>query len=162
MDVCCVPRVWCLTVLKLRFAEWLLRLQHAAVIQVLEEGGCDFSVEIYSETPTSPAGQAELDQLAASIPNAVLQINTDMIWSWQMMASADVLVMSNSAFSISAALLNPNAFNVFFPGAQVHQSRIEMRHWHTPLDTNGTLPALSLDTLRRRIGVLPSFLPGII
>lgn len=68
------------------------------------------------------------------------------------MATADVLVMSNSAFSISAALLNPNAFNVFFPGAQLHQSRVEMSHWHTPLDRNGTLPSAALQALKRRVG----------
>ncbi|KAF6254646.1 hypothetical protein COO60DRAFT_295910 [Scenedesmus sp. NREL 46B-D3] len=109
------------------------------ITQVLDEARCDYSVEVYCEAPSSEAGRAELQQLQQAIPHAVLQVSQDMVWSWQQMATADVLVMSNSAFSISAALLNPNAFNVFFPGAQVHQSRVELRHWHTPLDRNGTL-----------------------
>lgn len=120
--------------------------------QVFDESGCDYSVEIYTEAPATDSGRAELEQLKAEIPYAVLQISTDLVWSWQMMATADVLVMSNSAFSISAALLNPNAFNVFFPGAQVHQSRIEMRHWHTPLDRNGTLSIFAMQQLKQRVG----------
>ncbi|KAF8058943.1 WIN1 [Scenedesmus sp. PABB004] len=120
------------------------------ITDVLDGAGCDYSVEVYTEAPTTVAGKEELDALVAAIPNAVLQASTDMVWSWQQMATCDVLVMSNSAFSISAALLNPNAFSVFFPGAQVHQSRIELRHWHTPLDRNGTLSPNSLEVLRRR------------
>lgn len=128
-------------------------------LQVLDEAGCDYSVEVYTEAPESAAGVAELELLKQQIPSAVLQVSTDMVWSWQMMATADVLVMSNSAFSISAALLNPNAYNVFFPGAQVHQSRIEMRHWHTPMDRNGTLSAQSMDNLRQRVGLWPKVAP---
>jgi hypothetical protein len=119
---------------------------------VLDEAGCDYAVEIYTEAPSSAAGKAELEQLRAAIPHVVMQVSKDMVWSWQQMATADVLVMSNSAFSISAALLNPNAFNVFFPGAQVHQSRVEMKHWHTPLDRNGTLSMGALQELKRRVG----------
>ncbi|WIA19534.1 hypothetical protein OEZ85_004143 [Tetradesmus obliquus] len=122
------------------------------ITQVLDEAGCDFSVEVYTEAPSSAAGRAELEQLRQAIPHAVMQVSKDMVWSWQQMATADVLVMSNSAFSISAALLNPNAFNVFFPGAQLHQSRVEMSHWHTPLDRNGTLPSAALQALKRRVG----------
>lgn len=130
------------------------------ITEVLEEAGCVYSIEIYTEEPATLAGRAELRLLKRDIPNAVLQVGTDMVWSWQMMATADALIMSNSAFSISAALLNPNGFNVFFPEAQVHQSRIEMRHWHTPKDRNGTLSAPSIDVLRRRVGLEPK-LPAI-
>lgn len=126
---------------------------------MLDEAGCDYSVEIYTEAPATAAGEAELQLLKHEIPSAVLQVSTDMVWSWQMMATADTLIMSNSAFSISAALLNPNAYNVFFPGAQVHQSRIEMRHWHTPVDRNGTLSTHSVEKLRRRVGLWPRVAP---
>jgi hypothetical protein len=122
------------------------------LLQVLDEAGCDYSVEVYTEAPSSEAGRAELEQLRAGIPHAVLQVSKDMVWSWQQMATADVLVMSNSAFSISAALLNPNAFNVFFPNAQQHQSRVEMKHWHTPLDRNGTLSMGARQALKLRVG----------
>jgi hypothetical protein len=69
-----------------------------------------------------------------------------------MLATADILVMSNSAFSLSAALLNPDGFNVFFPNAKQQQFRVPLKHWIMPLDSNGTLSQAAVDELKRRTG----------
>jgi hypothetical protein len=69
-----------------------------------------------------------------------------------MLATADILVMSNSAFSLSAALLNPDGFNVFFPNAKQQQFRVPLKHWIMPLDSNGTLSQGAIEELKRRTG----------
>lgn len=117
----------------------------------MDELGCDFTVEVYTETPTTPEGEAELRYMKEHMPAVVMLISTDLSWSWQMMSTADVLIMSNSAFSLSAAVMNPNALNVFFPNAKSRQARIRLDHWFQPLDMHGTLPHTALDHLRARL-----------
>lgn len=121
-------------------------------LQVMDSVGCVYTVEIYTETPRTEEGKAELQLLQAHIPGSVALVSADLAWSWQMMATADVLVMSNSAFSLSAALLNPDAFNVFFPNAKQSQFRVPLKHWVMPLDRNGTLSQADVDRLRARLG----------
>jgi hypothetical protein len=120
----------------------------------LDSVGCIFTVEIFTETARTEEGKAELAMLQQHIPGAVLLVSTDLAWSWQMLATADILVMSNSAFSLSAALLNPDGCNVFFPNAKQQQFRVPLKHWIMPLDSNGTLSDTALDTLRRRVDVV--------
>lgn len=125
-----------------------------ACTQVLEPMGCDYSVEVYIESPSTPESVAELSLLRSSIPNAVLLVDTDMLWSWQMMATADIVVMSNSMFSLSAALMNPNALTIHVPYNH-YVNRVgmfKMRHWFSPLNENGTLPSQAIDELRKRTG----------
>lgn len=124
-------------------------------LQVLDSVGCIFTIEIFTETPHTAAGTAELEMLKQRLPGAVLLASTDLAWSWQMLSTADILVMSNSAFSLSAALLNPGGFNVFFPNAKQQQFRVPLRHWITPLDSTGTLPRAAVEELRRRVGHRP-------
>jgi hypothetical protein len=123
-------------------------------LQVLDSAGCIFTMEIFTETPRTAEGQAELDLLKQQLPGAVLLVSTDLAWSWQMLATADILVMSNSAFSLSAALLNPDGFNVFFPNAKQQQFRVPLKHWIMPLDSNGTLSTAATDELKRRVGLV--------
>jgi hypothetical protein len=73
-----------------------------------------------------------------------------------MLATADILLMSNSAFSLSAALLNPDGFNVFFPNAKQQQFRVPLKHWILPMDSNGTLSQAAVDELKRRTGAYGS------
>ncbi|KAF8062660.1 HET-E1 [Scenedesmus sp. PABB004] len=122
-----------------------------SVMQELDEAGCVFSVEVYTEAPGSAEGAAELAALGAALAAPVVLPSADLAWSWQQMATADVLVMSNSAFSLSAALLNPNAFHVYFPNAEPQQFRIPLRTWARARDAGGALPAPALDELRRRL-----------
>jgi hypothetical protein len=111
-------------------------------------------VEVFIEAPSNQEGQQELDLLRASIPNAVLLVDTDMLWTWQMMATADILVMSNSMFSLSAALMNPNALTMHVPYNHYSQrvGMFKMKHWIAPLDENGTLPDAAADAIRQRTG----------
>jgi hypothetical protein len=78
-----------------------------------------------------------------------------MFWSWQMMATADILVMSNSMFSVSAALLNPDAVSIHVPPQQAvsRQGMFKLRHWLAPLDSNGTLSQFAISLIRRRAGL---------
>lgn len=113
--------------------------------------GCDFTVEVFAETPSTPEGKVELQYLQQNMPAVVMLVSTDLSWSWQMMATADILVMSNSAFSLSAAIMNPNALNIYFPNAKSQQGRVYMNHWHMPTDMHGTLPPKALEALRARL-----------
>jgi hypothetical protein len=119
---------------------------------VLDAASCIFTIEVFTETPRTDAGKAELQLLQQHLPGAVLLVSTDLAWSWQKLATADILVMSNSAFSLSAALLNPDGFNVFFPNAKQQQFRVPLKHWTMPMDSNGTLSQAAVEDLRRRIG----------
>jgi hypothetical protein len=123
-------------------------------LQALEQVGCDYSVEVFIESPVNQEGEEELALLRASLPHAVVLVDTDMLWTWQMMATADVLVMSNSMFSLSAALLNPNALTIHVPYKHYSQrvGMFKMRHWVLPLDENGTLPDAAADAIRQRTG----------
>lgn len=124
-------------------------------MQALEQAGCDYSVEVFIEAPSNAEGEAELALLRSSIPNALLLVDTDMLWTWQMMATADILVMSNSMFSLSAALMNPNALTIHVPYSHYSQrvGMFKMGHWLAPLDENGTLPGTAADAIRQRTGV---------
>lgn len=51
-------------------------------MQVLEGIGCDYSMEVYIEAPRTPEGVEELKVLQQQIPNAVLLVETDMLWTW--------------------------------------------------------------------------------
>lgn len=124
-------------------------------LQVLDTAGCIFTIEVFTETPHTAEGKAELQLLQQQLPGAVLLVSTDLAWSWQMLATADILVMSNSAFSLSAALLSPDGFNVFFPNAKQQQFRVPLKHWIMPLDSNGTLSAAAVGELKRRVGMAP-------
>ncbi|KAF8073262.1 ABCG35 [Scenedesmus sp. PABB004] len=125
-----------------------------AIAAVLEPLGCDYAMEVYIESPRTPEGVEEIRVLRQLIPNSVMLIDTDMLWSWQMMATADVVVMSNSMFSMSAALLNPNAIGIHVPYKH-YINRVGMfrlRHWHTPVNDNGTLPVAAINELQSRAG----------
>ncbi|KAF6255837.1 hypothetical protein COO60DRAFT_167155 [Scenedesmus sp. NREL 46B-D3] len=124
------------------------------ITDALEQAGCNYSVEVFIEAPANQEGAEELQLLRTAIPNAVLLVDTDMLWTWQMMATADVLVMSNSMFSLSAALLNPNALTIHVPYNHYSQrvGMFKMKHWVSPLDENGTLPDAAGDAIRQRTG----------
>uniref|UniRef100_A0A383W8L3 Uncharacterized protein n=1 Tax=Tetradesmus obliquus TaxID=3088 RepID=A0A383W8L3_TETOB len=124
------------------------------ITDALEQAGCDYSVEVFIEAPSNAEGEAELALLRSSIPNALLLVDTDMLWTWQMMATADILVMSNSMFSLSAALMNPNALTIHVPYSHYSQrvGMFKMGHWLAPLDENGTLPGTAADAIRQRTG----------
>jgi hypothetical protein len=125
--------------------------------QVLEEAGCQYTVEIHTETPRTPEMVSEIHMLKAGIPNAVMLPGKDLLWTWQMMATADILVMSNSMFSVSAALLNPDAISIHVPPRQavVRQGMFKLRHWLAPEDENGTMSGAALDVIRQRVGLKP-------
>jgi hypothetical protein len=127
-------------------------------LQALEQVGCDYAVEVFIESPSNQEGEDELALLRASLPHSVVLVDTDMLWTWQMMATADVLVMSNSMFSLSAALLNPNALTIHVPYKHYSQrvGMFKMRHWVSPLDENGTLPGTAADAIRQRTGYTAS------
>jgi hypothetical protein len=135
-------------------APWHAAAAAAAGPQALEADGCDYSVEVFIEAPVNQEGEAELQLLRSSIPNAVLLVASDMLWTWQMMASADILVMSNSMFSLSAALMNPNALTIHVPYSHYSQrvGMFKMKHWLVPLDENGTLPDAAADAIQQRTG----------
>lgn len=99
----------------------------------------------------------ELHTLKRGIPNAVMLPGKDLLWTWQMMATADILVMSNSMFSVSAALLNPDAISIHVPPRQavVRQGMFKLRHWIAPEDENGTMADAAMDVIRQRVGLRP-------
>jgi hypothetical protein len=99
----------------------------------------------------------ELHMLKHGIPNAVMLPGKDLLWTWQMMATADILVMSNSMFSVSAALLNPDAISIHVPPRQavVRQGMFKLRHWLAPEDENGTMSDAALDVIGQRVGLKP-------
>lgn len=122
---------------------------------MLEPLGCEVAIEVYIEAPRTPEGVAEIKLLQEQIPHAVMLVDTEMLWTWQQMATADVVVMSNSMFSMSAALMNPQAVCIHVPYRH-YSTRVGMfrlAHWYTPLDENGTLPSALADDLERRVGL---------
>jgi hypothetical protein len=123
--------------------------------QELDAMGCVHSIEVHTEAPHTAEGEAELEELRAALPTAVVLPSMELSWAWQALATADVLVMSNSAFSLSAALLNPNAFHVYYPNPKPSQLRTPALHWHVPADRLGTLPQSALDDLRARLAYMP-------
>lgn len=126
-------------------------------MQVLEKAGCHYSVEIHIETPRTPELVEEVKTLKENIPNSVMLPGKDLFWTWQMMATADILVMSNSMFSVSAALLNPDGISIHVPPRQavVRQGMFKLRHWLAPLDENGTLSEAALNVIKQRAGLRP-------
>ncbi|WIA21629.1 hypothetical protein OEZ85_000811 [Tetradesmus obliquus] len=127
------------------------------VTKVLEAAGCQYTVEVHTETPRTPEMVEELHTLKRGIPNAVMLPGKDLLWTWQMMATADILVMSNSMFSVSAALLNPDAISIHVPPRQavVRQGMFKLRHWIAPEDENGTMADAAMDVIRQRVGLRP-------
>jgi hypothetical protein len=112
-------------------------------------------IECYTERPTSPTSRKELASLRSTFPSISLLIDTDDLWNWQQMATADILVLSLSTYSVVPSLLNPNALIIGpkptgLDGSPM--SVLRMRHWHSTLDHNGTLPATVLQQVRQRFG----------
>jgi hypothetical protein len=82
-------------------------------------------------------------------------VGSDDLWTWQQMATADVLITSLSTYGTMPALLNPSALIIAPPPTGLDGtplSMLRMRHWFTTLDHNGTLPGEVLLQVQHRFG----------
>lgn len=151
----CLPANCAVMLTYLQSNTWLLFISQSA--QEFERSGCDYSFEVYIEAPLNAEAIAEIKLLRHSIPNAVVMVDTDLLWTWQMMASADVLVLSSSMFSASAALLNPDGVVVQVPEERYSHRAGEfmMGHWLKTASDLGDMTSDMLQRLQARLGVLP-------
>lgn len=127
---------------------------------MLEPLSRDVLIELYTERPTSADRRRELAALRRAFPAILtLLVDTDDIWNWQQMASADILVLSLSTYAVVPSLLNPNAL-VIAPNPVgldgKPKSFLHMRHWHHTVDHKGALPPEVLQQLQLRFGGLPN------
>lgn len=125
----------------------------AQVVAELEAAGAGYTVEWFTEPPTSPEEAADLARLRRSVPAITLLTDSDVLWNWGQLATADVLVMSKSAYSLVPALLNTQGL-VLRPPLSTPCTRHDgctPSGWHLAADTSGTLAPLTLTELRRRL-----------
>ncbi|KAF8064528.1 katG [Scenedesmus sp. PABB004] len=119
------------------------------VTAALERLGVEYTVEWFTEPGRSAEEEADLARIAAAVPHASLQLGADSLWNWQQMATADVLVMSKSAYSLVPALANPDAL-IIRPPPAAPCGRCYPSHWVIAADDAGALPPGALGALERR------------
>lgn len=96
---------------------WLRFLLHAC--QVLDAAHLDYTVEWYTEASATPDQHEDVATVRKTIPNLTMIFDSDIIWTWENMASADVLVMSLSAFSIVPAIVNSKGLIIRAPPSPI-------------------------------------------
>ena len=117
--------------------------------------GHDVVTELYTERPATRGSRRELAALRRRFPAIVLLAGTDDMWNYQQMATADIMVLSLSMYSVVPALLNPNAL-VIGPKPQALDGKpisvMRMPTWFNASDHNGTLPAEVMQQVQERFG----------
>lgn len=110
---------------------------------------------MYTERPTTRRSKRELKALRKRFPGISLLVGTDDLWNWQQIATADIIVLSLSMYSVVPALLNPNAL-VIGPKPEALDGKpmavMRMSHWLNALNHNGTLGADVMQELQVRFG----------
>lgn len=126
-------------------------LYYAAANQVLTRLGLDYTVEWFTELGTTAADHEDLQRIRRDVPNLAVQINTDLLWNWHQMATADVFVMSKSAYSMVPAVVNPNAVIIRAPAAMPCAKQCTPSHWLITEDFEGSLSQEALYYVRRQL-----------
>ncbi|WIA28209.1 hypothetical protein OEZ86_010770 [Tetradesmus obliquus] len=121
------------------------------VIQVCDFLGLDYTVEWFTEAGSTAADHEDLLRVRREIPNLTVLLNSDILWNWHQMASADVFVMSKSAYSMVPAVVNPNALIIRAPPATICKVSCQPSSWLLTEDFEGNLSQEALYYVRRRL-----------
>ena len=70
-------------------------------MQLLAQKGVDFSVEWFTEPAGSLQEAEELARVRSEVPNLTLLTDSDLLWTWHQMWSADIFIMSKSGYSFA-------------------------------------------------------------
>lgn len=126
-------------------------------MQLLAQKGVDFSVEWFTEPAGSLQEAEELARVRSEVPNLTLLTDSDLLWTWHQMWSADIFIMSKSGYSFVPAVINARGLIVHAPPLGIRKCKIACSpsHWHEPLDQMGALgpnlEAVILDRVREPI-----------
>jgi hypothetical protein len=111
----------------------------------------DYTVEWFTEAGSTAAEHEDLQRVRREIPNLSVLLSTDILWNWHQMASADVFVMSKSAYSMVPAVVNPNALIIRAPPATVCKVSCQPSSWLLTEDFEGNLSKEALYFVKRKL-----------
>lgn len=114
----------------------------AASLQMLDTLHRDYTVEWFTEHSTTPEGREDMARVRREVPNLSVHLDTDLLWNWHQMASADVFIMSLSAYSYVPAVVNAKGL-IIQPKAlqrcRQGPGGCHPRNWLEPADEKGAL-----------------------
>lgn len=125
------------------------------LLQILDSLHHDYTVEWFTEPSTTPEGREDMARVRREVPNLAVHLDTDLLWNWHQMASADIFIMSLSAYSYVPAVVNAQGLVIRAtpskrcrggPGG-CHPS-----NWLEPADNVGVLSDEIIEEVHRRWG----------
>ncbi|KAF8058936.1 CPK9 [Scenedesmus sp. PABB004] len=124
------------------------------LIKELEGLGQDYSVEWFTEPATSVREHEELALIRREVPNLTLLFDSDLLWTWHQMWTADIFIMSKSGYSFVPAVVNANALIIHAPASGIKKCKIACSpsHWFDAENEAGDLGEELVNELQRRAG----------
>jgi hypothetical protein len=122
--------------------------------QVLQQLKVDYTVEWFTENSTNAKEHADMQRVRQEIPNLTLLFDSDLLWTWQQMWSADVFVMSKSGYSFVPAVVNTKGIVIHAPAMGIRKCKIACSpsHWFEPVDGSGALPEGVVSAVQQKVG----------
>lgn len=110
-------------------------------LQELEMLQQDSSVEWFTEPPNTPREHEDLERVRREVPNLTLMTDSDLIWTWHQMWTADIFIMSKSGYSFVPAVVNTGGMIIHAPAAGIRKCKIACApsHWFEAGDEYGAL-----------------------
>jgi hypothetical protein len=122
-------------------------------LQVLQQLNVDYTVEWFTENSTNAKEHEDMQRVRQEIPNLTLMLDSDLLWTWQQMWSADAFVMSKSGYSFVPAVVNTKGIVIHAPALGIKKCKIACSpsHWFEPVDGAGALPEGVGSALRQKV-----------
>ncbi|WIA19513.1 hypothetical protein OEZ85_004124 [Tetradesmus obliquus] len=122
--------------------------------QVLQQLQVDFTVEWFTEPSTNEKEHEDMQRVRQEIPNLTLLFDSDLLWTWQQMWSADAFIMSKSGYSFVPAVVNTKGIVIHAPALGIRKCKIACSpsHWFEPADESGALPEELVAAVRQKVG----------
>lgn len=110
-------------------------------LQELDALQQDSSVEWFTEPPNTPREHEDLARVRREVPNLTLMTDSDLLWTWHQMWTADIFVMSKSGYSFVPAVVNTRGMIIHAPAAGIRKCKIACApsHWLEAADESGSL-----------------------
>lgn len=123
-------------------------------MQVLDSMNQDYSVEWFTEPSSNPKEHEDMMMVRREVPNLTLLFDSDLLWTWHQMWTADIFIMSKSGYSFVPAIVNSDAIIIHAPASGIKKCKIACSpsHWFDAQDEAGNITDEIVNEVKRRAG----------